>query len=173
MTVRAIGQDDRSSSLNTIIKSTAAGTVAGYAMKWIWPVTKQEDTFSRREILEFNRKAANRKKVDEIKAQGEKTNAQVVFVNMIDSEDKDAFKDTTINKKIKILGGEGSSDAKELRRLIKDVKESANKAARFDIIGRKIGLKYMRPVIPFLVAGAGVGFFGGFAHNVMKTDYYA
>lgn len=173
MTVRAIGQDDRSSNLNTIIKSTAIGTASGYAMKWLWPVTKQEDTFSRREILKFNWKTANRKKVDEIKIQGEKTKAQIAFVRMIEQNAKDAFSEKSIQDKIRALGGENSADAKEFKRLIRTVNESANKAAKLDIIGRKIALKYVRPAVPFLVAGAGVGFFAGFAHNVMKTDYYA
>ena len=31
-------------------------------------------------------------------------------------------------------------------------------------------LKIKRPVIPFLVAGAGVGFLTGFTHNVLRTD---
>ncbi len=172
MTVRPISQNDRSSSLNTVIRSTAVGTAIGYGLKYAWPVTKQEDTFSRRDILKVNRKSANNDKVAEIKAQGEKTKAQVAFVRMVESED-DAFSSECLERKIKALGGENSADGKEFKRLIRSVNETASKNAKLDIIGRKIAIKWTRPAIPFLVAGAGVGFLAGFAHNVMKTDYYA
>ena len=34
-------------------------------------------------------------------------------------------------------------------------------------------LKFKRPAVPFLVAGAGVGFLTGFARNVLKDDLSA
>ena len=40
-------------------------------------------------------------------------------------------------------------------------------------VAYRVMLKNIRPTVPFLVAGAGIGFFTGFSHNVMKCDYNA
>ena len=50
MTVSAVGSHDNS-KLNTIVKSTAVGMVGGYALKYLYPVQKQEDNISRRSML--------------------------------------------------------------------------------------------------------------------------
>ena len=47
MTVSAVGQTDNS-KLFTIVQTTTAGAVAGYASKYILPVTKQENTINTR-----------------------------------------------------------------------------------------------------------------------------
>ena len=48
MTVNAVGKSD---NLYTIIQTTAAGSVAGYASKYILPVTKQENSISKSSML--------------------------------------------------------------------------------------------------------------------------
>jgi hypothetical protein len=169
MTVKAIGNDENS-RLGTIVKSTAAGTAAGYAMKWLWPVQKQEDTINKRAMMNYCLKITNKAKVQELNSMGVRTRAQDCFVKMIESGDKKAFWARSIAAKVEALGGENSNAGKEFRTIIRNVDEQAKQLIRRFAVSHNIMLKKIRPVVPFLVAGAGVGFFTGFTHNVMKND---
>lgn len=173
MTVSAVGQNDGSSRLNTIVKSTAAGTAAGYAMKYLWPVTKQENDITPRTMINYCRKLTNKAKVQEINGLGVKTKAQDYFVKMIESGDKEAFKEEKIKERIAKMGGEDSAAGKEFRGIIRNVNETASQMTKRWAVAYKVMLKHIRPTVPFLVAGAGIGFFTGFTHNVMKCDYNA
>jgi len=170
MTVSAVGQNDGSSRLNTIVKSTAAGTAAGYAMKYLWPVTKQENDVTPRTMINYCRKLTNKAKVQEINALGIKTKAQDYFVKMIESGDKEAFKEDKIKERIVKMGGEDSAAGKEFRGIIRNVNETASQMTKRWAVAYKVMLKHIRPTVPFLVAGAGIGFFTGFTHNVLKCD---
>ena len=184
MTIRAVGQDN-DTRLSTIVKSTAAGTVGGYAVKYLWPVTKQEDDINRRAMINYCRKITNKAKVDEFNTLGKaKSKAQDAFIKMIDDEKQglvknekgekvSPFTNDYYKKVVKELGGDDSFAGKEFMNIIGNVNETSRRMAKRFMISHKITLKRIRPVVPFLVAGAGVGFFTGFAHNVMKTDYYA
>lgn len=170
MTVHAIRQNESSSRLNTIVCSTAAGAGAGYAAKWLWPVTEQEDTFSRRAIVNYSRKITNKSKAAEFNTYTNRSAAQDEFVKMIESKDSEAFLPKKLQERITRLGGEDSSAAKEFRSIIRNVDEAASELSKKLIISHKVMLKYIRPALPFVVAGAGVGFFTGFTHNVLKSD---
>ena len=172
MTVRAVGQNENS-NLNTIIKSTAVGTAAGYSLKYLWPVTKQEDNISRRTMINYCRKVTNKSKVAEFVENGVKTKAQDVFVKMIESKEKDAFSYKNIAKRIAALGGEESVAGKEFRGIIRNVDITSKNMTRKFANAYHFMLKNKRPLAPFIVAGAGVGFLADFAHNVMKTDVNA
>ena len=186
MTIRAIGQNDGNTQLNTIVKSTAAGTAAGYAAKWIWPVMKQEDKLDKRALVNYCHKVTNKAKSYEFEKLAHKTKAQKEFMDMV----KTGYENTTmrkgeipirltvfskegIAKRVAKLGGENSASGKELRSIIRNVNESSKQMLNRFATSYGIMLKKIRQPIPFLVAGAGVGFFTGFTHNVMKTDYYA
>ena len=173
MTVSAIGQNDNNSRLGVIVKSMAAGTAAGYAMKWIWPVQKQEDTINKRAMVNYCRKITNKAKVQEYNNLGVRTKAQDTFIKMIQSGEKDAFTSENLAKKVVALGGEASIDGKEFRGIIRNVNESSREMLKRFAVSYHIMLKKIRQPIPFLVAGAGIGFFTGFTHNVMKCDYDA
>lgn len=186
MTVTRVGQQDNTSSrLSTIVKSTAAGTVAGYATKWIWPVMKQEDTIDKKAMFNYCRKVTNRAKAKEFAALADKSLAQDSFIEMankgytnIVKDDgrklkKSLFTADEIAKRVDALGGENSVAGKELKGIIRGVNEQSKQMMRRFSTSYGIMLKKIRQPIPFLVAGAGVGFFTGFTHNVMKTDYYA
>jgi hypothetical protein len=71
------------------------------------------------------------------------------------------------------MGGEDSVAGKEFRAIIRNVNETASQMTKRWAVAYKIMLKKIRPTVPFLVAGAGIGFFTGFTHNVMKCDYNA
>ena len=170
MTVSAVGQRDHS-HLNTIIRSTAVGTAAGYAAKYLWPVTEQEATLSdKKGLLNYCRKYTNRAIAREYRGNKDITVAQDAFVKMVDANEKDAFKTEKLAQKVLALGGEDSKHGKEFRGIIRNVNESSNQAFRRWFIAYKHTLKKVRPVVPFLVTGAGIGFLTGFTHNVLKTD---
>ena len=172
MAISAIRQDT-DSHLSTVVNSTALGAAGGYTFKYLWPVTRQEDTFNRKVMINYCRKVTNKAKVQEFKEMPEMTKAQDAFVKMIESKDKNAFTENYINNRVSKLGGEKSSAAKEFRAIIRDVNNSSKEMFKRWGIGYHMMIKYIRPVVPFLVAGAGIGFFVGFAHNVFKTDYMA
>jgi hypothetical protein len=169
MVVSAIGQE-QNSSLSTIIKSTAIGTAAGYSLKYLWPVTPQEDDFNRKVMINYCRKVTNKAKAEDLRANGIKTLAQDCFVKMIDSKDKNAFNSDSLAKKVAQLGGENSFAGKEFRAIVRNVNETSNQMFKRWGTAYHIMLKVKRPTIPFLVAGAGVGFLAGFTHNILKTD---
>lgn len=169
MTVNAVGQNDNS-RLYTVIKSTAIGTVAGYSLKYFWPVTTQEDNVNKRTMLNYWRKITNRNKAAEIKASGITSPAKDMFLSMVDSKEKGIFSMSDIHKRVIQLGGKKSADGKEFREIIRNVDEVSKKITRHFARAHKINLKLKRPPIPFIIAGAGVGFFSGFIHNIMNSD---
>ena len=69
MTVNAVGKSD---NLYTIIQTTAAGSVAGYASKYILPVTKQENSISKSSMLNYCRKITNKAKIADLETLGNK-----------------------------------------------------------------------------------------------------
>ena len=179
MTVSAVGQNENS-HLNTIVKYTALGTAGGYSLKYLWPVTKQENDFNdvrfRRTVINYCRKVTNKNCVAEIKQKKQISPAQDMFVKMIENENKikkDAFLYDNLTKKVNTLGGEDSAAGKEFINIIRYVNETSKDMTRKFATAYHIMLKFKRPAVPFLVAGAGVGFLAGFAHNVMKDDFSA
>ncbi len=172
MTVSAVGQSENS-RLSTIVKSTAIGTAAGYSLKYLWPVTKQEDDFNRRTVINYCRKVTNKQCVEEYKSNPNPSKAQDMFIKMIETEDKtkkDAFSLSNITKKVNQLGGEDSAAGREFRNIIRYVNETSKDMTKRFATAYHVMLKLRRPATPFLVVGAGLGFLAGFAHNVMKDD---
>lgn len=169
MTVRAVGQNENS-HIGTVVASTVVGTSTGYALKYLYPVTKQEDDFNSKVMTNYCHKLTNRAKVREFNEAGVRTKAQDCFVKMIESGDKEAFQFDKLAKKVEILGGESSAAGKEFRGIIRTVNESSAQMFKRWNTAYHMMLKIKRPVIPFLVAGAGVGFLAGFTHNVLRTD---
>lgn len=169
MAIRAVGQNEHS-HIGTIVGSTAVGAGAGYALKYLYPITEQEKLFSNHGLTNYCHKETNKAKVLEFRELAVRTKAQDEFIRMIETGDKEAFIPKNITKKVELLGGESSVAGKEFRGIIRTVNEaSAHMRAVLDP-AFKIALKLKRPAVPFLVAGAGVGFLTGFTHNVLKAD---
>jgi len=169
MTIRAVGQNEHS-HIGTVVASTAVGAGTGYGLKYLWPVTKQEDDFNSNVMRNYCHKISNRAKVKEFNEAGVKTKAQDCFVKMIESGDKEAFLEQKIAKRVGALGGESSVAGKEFRGIIRTVNEASAQMLKRWNTAYHMMLKIKRPVVPFLVAGAGVGFLAGFTHNVLKAD---
>lgn len=169
MTVRPVGQNENS-HINTIVASTVVGTGAGYALKYLYPITKQEDDFNSKIMTNYCHKITNRAKVREFNEMSSRTKAQDCFIKMIESRDKEAFQFDKLAKKVEGLGGESSAAGKEFRGIIRTVNEASAQMLKRWNTAYKMMLKIKRPVVPFLVAGAGAGFLAGFTHNVLRTD---
>lgn len=175
MTVSAVGKNDNS-CLNTVAKSTVLGAGAGYSMKYLWHVNKQETGISLRRFINMGRKIANDNALASFPPVGERTPAQDCFVKLIETDKtakgtpKKAFSFVNISKEVQKLGGEDAANGKELRSIIRDVNSSARQVSRRLCGAYKMMLKNKRPAIPFLVAGAGAGFMAGIIRNVIKND---
>lgn len=169
MVVSAVGQDGHS-HIGTIVASTSAGLATGYALKYLWPVTKQENDFNNKVMTKSCHKITNQAKVNEFKQAGIQTKAQDCFVKMIESGDKEAFQYEKLAQTVKSLGGENSEAGKEFRTIIRTVNETSAQMLKRWKTAYHVMLKIKRPVVPFLVAGAGAGFLAGFTHNVLRTD---
>ena len=167
MTVRAVGQDDRNTSLSTVVKSTVAGTTAGYVMKRVWPVQKQENTINRRVIVDFSNQIMNKEFADAFKDLKQMTPAQDMFVKAVESGKSDVFARKNVLKTMQELG---EASGKEYRDIVRNAGQSASRLAKYYASSCYSMIKRNRPSVPFLVAGAGAGFLAGFAHNVMKCD---
>lgn len=169
MSVRAVGNNEQS-HLNTVVKSTAVGLAAGYAMKCWWPVTSEENKYNRRIFINSCHKLVNDAKIDEFSKNPELTPAQNAFKEIVLSKDKKAFTLDSIKAKAASLGGEESAAGKEFRAIVKNVNETSKTLRRNAVTAYKIMLKKARPMAPFLVAGAGAGFIAGFAKNMVRGD---
>ena len=173
MSVSAIGPKDNS-SLSTVVQTSVAGAVAGYASKYLLPVTKQENNLSKRTIVNYCRKVTNKAKMAEFNSLGDKkTVAQDEFIKLACSKNKDAFSFSNITERVENIGGEDSIAGKELRAIIRNVNEHSGEMTRRFSKAYRGMLKDIRPAVPFIAVGTGIGFFAGFAHNVLKTDYIA
>lgn len=173
MTVSAVGQTDNS-KLFTIVQTTTAGAVAGYASKYILPVTKQENNINKRAMLNYCRKITNKAKVADLNSLGDKKSAaQDAFIKMAESKDKQAFSSDAIKNTVKNLGGEDVVSGKEFRSIIREVNSVSKNLAKQFAVSYNFMLKKIRPAAPFIFVGAGTGFFAGFAHNVFKSDVNA
>ena len=169
MTVNAVGKDGNS-SLGTVVKSTAIGTAAGYSLKYLWPVVKDEDKVPHRKFINLSRKMANEDKVNDFSLLPTRTPAKDCFIKMAASKEKDTFSFGNIAKEIEKLGGKNSASGKELKTIIKDTNKSAKQMARRLMSAYGIALRMKRPAVPFLVTGAGVGFLAGFMRNFIKDE---
>ena len=167
MTVRAVGHENNS-GLYSVTASTIAGSALGYVVKNLAPVTSQETIVNKRAMINYCRKITNKAKVAEFYKAGIKTPAQDMFVKMIESKDKDAFTPKSLDAKVAALGGESSTAGKEFRGIIRDVNAVSSQLTKKFAKAYHRMLKDIRPTVPFVVAGAGIGFFAGFAHNVFK-----
>lgn len=172
MTVSAVGQNDNS-RLYTVAKATTIGAAAGYASKYLLPVTKQEDTISLRSMINYCRKITNKAKIEELNKLKERTPAQDEFIKMAESKDKKAFGFKFISDEVKSLSQKNAASGKEFLGLVREVNTVSKSLTRRFVKAYHVMLKDIRPAAPFVVAGAGVGFLAGFAHNVMKTDFDA
>lgn len=187
MTVRAVDvYNHDKSAFPTVLTGTALGIGAGYAVKYILPVTEKENDFSKHAITMASRKIANKNMVHDIKisaanAQGLKdydaktklnlSLAQDTFVKMIENKKgNEGFLADNVAKTVKELNKKVPGSGNEYKEIIRKVNENAKlkadrliKACNFTVKGER-GLK------GFLIPGAIAGFLAGVFVNVFRDN---
>lgn len=167
MSVSAVQMNEQRNPLAVVVGSTVVGGTAGYAAKYIIPLRKEEKAdINYRAVVNASRKDVNRAKVHELSALKTRTEAQDAFVKMI--TEKHGFAPKTIAEKIKALGGDTKSAAKEFKGIIAEVDKSASATARRLLEACHNVVKGKRFAAPLIVAGAATGFAAAFIHNVFS-----
>ncbi len=180
MTVRAVEtyNHDRS-AFPIVLGGIAAGTGAGYALKYILPVTENENNFSKRAIINSSRKIANQNMVNDIQAAAKASSspltlAQDTFVKMIENKGgNEGFKAKNITTKIKELNKKVPGAGKEYENIVSTVNEVARTKSERLIKACKLMVKSERPLAGFLVPGAILGLLGGAFVNAFRDSRQA
>lgn len=176
MKTQAIQNNEQKGSFATIVKSTGVGCLAGYAAKYMLPITEEEMDNEYRETIKLIRTHTNKTKnryLDEIRNIPNKTLAQDTFVKMLDTTNDakltNAQKAVGMKKIIK-EANLSESDSAQLKFMLKNVNQKA-KDLTHKYIGAYEGvLKKKRSLGWLLVPGAIIGFSVGLAKNILKSD---
>lgn len=176
MTIQSVQNNDRNRSFPTILKTTTAGCLTGYAAKYLLPLTDDEMDQEYHETVKIIRTHTNKTKskyLEEIRNIPNKTLAQDTFVKMIDvSEETNlsnfqrAAKMNRIRKEAKL----GESDTAQLKFMMKNVNTKA-KLLTEKYIGAYEGVLKRNRSLGWLLVPAGViGFTVGLAKNILRTS---
>lgn len=160
----------------TIVKATAIGGVAGYAAKYMLPLTSDEmdDEFKgAMNIIKTESKKAKAKSIDTLRKIPNKTLAQDTFIKMVDVENNEslskigrAFKMKKVVEEAKL----SDADKIQLRSIISNVNEKAGDMFKRCAKAYEGAVKRTRHTGMFVAAGVVTGFAAGLAHNILRTD---
>lgn len=162
----------------TILKAAAIGGVAGYLGKSWYPLTSDEmdaEFKGAMDIIKKESKKAKHKAIEDIRKIPQKTLAQDTFIKIVDSNQalrKSNPKANIQANTFKLLKKAKLSDTDKIQ-FNNIVSSVQNRAHDFKAKCSKafIGVtKAKRSTAWFVAAGAVVGFIGGIAHNVLKSD---
>lgn len=163
-------------SFPTIMKTSALGGVAGYAAKYMLPLTSDEmdDEFKGAiEIIRRESKKAKAKSIDTLRNIPEKTLAQDTFIKMIDVKNEEglskigrAFKMKKVFEEAKLT----DADKVQLKSIMSSVNEKAANMFKRCSSAYEGAVKKTRQTGMFVAAGIAAGFIAGLAHNILKTD---
>lgn len=176
MKTQAVQNNEQKRAFPTILKTTAAGCIAGYAAKYMLPLTDEEMDSEYRETIKLIRKHTNKTKgryLEEIRNIPNKTLAQDTFVKMMDAADgKDlntVQKAVSMNKVMK-SAALGESDLAQLKFMMKNINHKAKVLTNKYISAYEGVIKKSRPLAWLLVPGAIVGFTTGLAKNIITSE---
>lgn len=176
MKTQAIQNDERSKAFPTIVKSTGIGCLAGYAAKYVLPLTDEEMDNEYKETIRLIRTHTNKTKsrfLEEIKSIPDKTLAQDTFVKMLAVSEETGLSTSQralkMNKIVK-NASLSQSDYAQLRFMLKDINTKAKTLTNKYISAYEGVLKKNRKLAWLLVPGAVVGFSVGLAKNILKSD---
>ncbi|MBQ8668488.1 hypothetical protein IJ472_01815 [bacterium] len=178
MTVHAIQSNDRRRSCFVpVAEGAALGTVAGYATKYILPLTPEEKSTDeyikvRNKInsqkSEYNFRTA--KVINEMKSKEKRSLAEDEFIKMFDGmKDGDHVKSANLRKAIKNLQ-DNPAELREFKRVCKATSEVVNSTAKQCMDAYNLVTKHIRPTGFFLVTGAVVGAVIALINDVLKTE---
>ena len=168
--------NEKRSFFPTILKTTGVGCLAGYAAKYMLPLTNEEMDDEYRESIRRIRIHTNDTKkryLDEIRKIPNKTLAQDTFIKMLDvtSESNLSNAQKAIKmKKIAQAAKLSESDSAQLKFMLKNVNYKAKDLTHKYINAYEGVLKKNRSLGWLLVPGAVIGFSVGLAKNILKSN---
>ena len=179
MKVNAVeGNHKRHSVFVPIIQGAAIGTVAGYAGKYLLPLTPEEKNSD--EYVKVKNKIQNEKTqynfrtdkfVNSLKAKEEKTAAESAFIKLFEGmKDGDNVKKANLRGILKELSENNPDQVLAFKRLCKKTSEIAERTAKQCMDAYNLTTKHIRPTGFFLVTGAVTGGFIALAHDILKTE---
>ncbi|MBO8430589.1 hypothetical protein IAC76_04315 [Spirochaetes bacterium] len=176
MQVNSIQKNEQKGTFSTILKSTGIGCLAGYAAKYMLPLTDEEMDNEYKETIKLIRTHTNKTKnryLEEIRKIPNKTLAQDTFVKMLDvtkeeglNNTQKAFKMRNIVKKAKL----SESDSAQLSFMLKNINSKAKSVTKKYIKAYEGVLKGNRPLAWLLVPAGIVGFSVGLVKNIIKSE---
>lgn len=176
MKTQSVQNNDRNRSFPTIVKTTATGCLAGYAAKYLLPLTDDEMDKEYHETVKLIRTHTNKTKskyLEEIRNIPNKTLAQDTFVKMIDvskETELSSFQRAAKMNKIRKEAQLGESDTAQLKFMMKNVNTKA-KLLTEKYIGAYEGVLKKNRSLGWLLVPAGiVGFTVGLAKNILRTS---
>lgn len=162
MAVNAIQKNKDNPPRMGYIKSIVAGSVAGYALKYVLPVASREKTDqSYKESLRQIRMETKRNKINsinEIRNSKTKTQSEDLFIKMYDNKEINAAK-------MKSLQDPQKTDIKNIISKINASSKELFKQRQKTI---NAVTKDIRPTAPFIITGITVALLTAFAYNVIN-----
>ena len=169
--------DRRHSCFWPMAEGAALGTVAGYATKYILPLTEEEKSTDEyikiknqieTQKTQYNFRTA--KVIDSIRGKETRSLAEDEFVKMFDGmKNGDHVKSSNIRKAMKNLS-DNPEQLREFKRVCKKTSEVANTTAKQCLAAYNLVTKHIRPTGFFLASGAVVGAVMALFNDVLKTE---
>ena len=178
MNVNAIQSNDRRRScFLPMAEGAALGTVAGYATKYILPLTPEEKSTD--EYIKVKNKINTQKSeynfrtakfLDTLRGKEKRSLAEDEFIKMFNGmKDGDHVKSSAIRKAMKNLQGD-PVQLREFKRVCKATSEVVESTAKQCMNAYDLVTKHIRPTGFFLVTGAVVGAVIALINDVLKTE---
>ena len=169
--------DRRRSCFWPMAEGAALGTVAGYATKYILPLTQEEKSSDEyikiknqinTQKTQYNFRTA--KVIESLKGQETRTLAQDEFVKMFDGmKNGEHVKSSRIRKAMLNLR-DNPEQLREFKRVCKATSEVANTTAKQCLAAYNLVTKHIRPTGFFLASGAVVGAVMALFNDALKTE---
>lgn len=169
--------DRRRSSFLPMVEGAALGTVAGYATKYILPLTQEEKSTDeyikiKNQInvqkTQYNFRTA--KVVASLRGKETRSLAEDQFIKMFDGlKDGDHVKHSSIRNAMKNLQ-DNPEQLREFKRVCKATSEVASTTAKQCLAAYNLVTKHIRPTSFFLVSGAVVGAVMSLFNDILKTE---
>lgn len=165
MTVSAVQQKDSNNNdaIKNYAKSIAVGSLCGYALKWVFPLTKQEKDDSYKAEIAKIRKEAWQARTDEIELIRKSKNNIPEADEFIKMYDRNQLIYSNI-KKLK------DSSSEKMILLLNRINEAALQVKKTGRRKLELGLKDIRPTEAFILMGAFAGFLVKLIYNLFKPS---
>ncbi len=180
MAIQAINRNERThhSALTTLGQGALAGAAAGYAGKYLLPLTHEEKNSDeyikvtdkiRKQKTEYS--IRTEKYLNGMKAKKNRSLAEDEFIRLFDGmKEGDHVKPGRIRKALQTLNAENPLEALEFRNICRETSKIAEDTAKQCIQAYKLVTKHIRPTAFFVTTGAVAGAAIALIGDTLKTD---